>query len=81
MEDTEKLLVPDIADMVPIADAPALFPINLHPHIGTVTRWYRQGIGPAKTKLQTWRVGGRVYTTSRAVEVFIAALSANGGDS
>jgi hypothetical protein len=45
------------------------------PHIGTLMRWAIKGVGPNHIKLETWKVGGRRYTTREAIDRFVARLS------
>ena len=60
--------------LMPIGDAVRLFPHGAEPTREKMWRWIVQGVGGKK--LQGRRVGGKFYTTRRAVEQFID----NGGD-
>lgn len=71
------------ADLVPIAEAPHLVPGN--PSLATLRRWQLDGVLSARgerIKLQTTRIGGRVYVSRRAIDEFLQALNdgAGGGD-
>lgn len=52
-----------------------------HPSLTTVWRWTREGIGirgGRRVRLQTERVGGRIYTTRDWLHEFHRALQAEG---
>ena len=55
----------DPAVFIPLGDVPKHVPGN--PHIVTVRRWIAHKAHP----LETWKVGGRVYTTPTAIRRFI----------
>ena len=63
----------DFTQFVALSEAAAHFPGR--PHIGTLIRWALKGVGQHRVKLQTWKVGGRRYTTQEAIERFVAQLS------
>jgi len=58
---------------IALLKAAAYFPNR--PHAGTLMRWALKGVGPSRVKLQTWKVGGRRYTTRDAIDRFVAQLS------
>lgn len=58
---------------IALLEAAANFPNR--PHVATLVRWSLKGVGPRRVKLQTWKVGGRRYTTQEAIDRFVAQLS------
>lgn len=61
--------------------AAQLLPADRRPSFVTFYRWWRKGVGPQRTKLETVRVGGRRYTSEAAMRRFIDALSSSPNES
>ena len=62
---------------VTLAQAAARCPTR--PHIASVWRWCRKGVKSAAggyVRLEHVRIGGRIYTSSEALERFFAAVAA-----
>jgi hypothetical protein len=47
-----------------------------HPHINTVCRW--AGCGVRNVRLRTWLIGGRRFTSHRAIAEFLRDLRTTG---
>lgn len=62
--------------IIPVVKVPDLLPSR--PHISTVWRWINCGIGGKK--LETFRIGGKRYTSSEAIHRFVKALTLAGDD-
>jgi hypothetical protein len=70
------LAVPDLLadeELTPLADARRFFPAAATPAYKRVCRWASEGV--AGVRLPARRVGGRVFTTRRAVEWFLERLN------
>ncbi len=59
------------ATTFPLTEAPAH--ISNHPSVITLRRWVRRGV--RGVRLRTWLVGGRRYTSDRAIAEFLARLN------
>ena len=64
----------DLDQSILLTDLPKL--LETHPHVSTLRRWGRQGVGGVK--LATWRIGGRRVTCRRSVEEFLRRLNGDG---
>lgn len=63
-------------ELIPLARAAQMCPVPPHP--GSVWRWCRFGVqtgGGEKFYLKYKRVGGRIYTTAKDLEDFLASLA------
>ena len=66
----------DVDDFVPITKASRLVPGN--PHTSTLIRWSQHGVLAAdgnRVKLETTKVGGRLFTSGQAIDAFLAATN------
>ena len=63
------LSLSEVARLLPASPA-----TGRKPSTCSIWRWITKGVNG--TRLQSWRVGGRWYTTAQAVETFGAVLSA-----
>ena len=57
--------------LMPLAEAARTIPGQ--PHLATVYRWVRHGVGDVR--LEAVKVGGRLFTSQEAVDRFIRATS------
>jgi len=63
-------------EYVLLCRAIALVPASARPkHSSTVVRWAMRGVGNPKVKLETYKVGGRRYTSQEAMDRFLKRLS------
>lgn len=62
-------------DLVTLTEATKVFPSRngKRTHFTTVLRWCKRGI--RGVKLESWRVGGTLYTSLQAIQRFVDALS------
>lgn len=56
-------------NLITLTEATKLIPSR--PHLSTLWRWYTIGCGGKK--LETWKIGGRRYTTREALTRFVIA--------
>lgn len=61
---------------IPLTEAAQQLPGR--PHVSTLHRWSHHGVNG--TKLETVRVGGRVFVTQEAIERFLAELNKSDAD-
>jgi hypothetical protein len=61
----------DTQTLVPLREASSLFPG--HPHLSTLRRWREQGV--CGQKLETVRVGNRLFVSQAAADAFIRSCS------
>jgi hypothetical protein len=62
-------------ELFPLSKARNHYPTPNPPHPATLMRWALKGVGKAKIKLETVKIGGRRYTSRAALEAFVARLS------
>jgi hypothetical protein len=79
MSATTTSLIEQMAQALPLADAlEEWFPRGRTGeaiHVRTGTRWIRNGIGPRKIRLKSFRLGGAIYVSRDAAEEFLAELN------
>jgi|GEM_PF-1918200 len=62
-----------------LSKANVLVPASARPqHASTVVRWALRGIGTPRTKLESFKIGGRRYTTAQAMSRFLRRVSEAG---
>lgn len=66
-------------DLIPLGQVPRHILAPRPPHISTVLRWVLHGVGTPAIRLATVKVGGRRYTTQRAIDDFVAATTGQSG--
>ncbi len=58
-------------NLISLAESSRLLPGNPSP--ATIWRWRTRGV--RGIKLQTWQIGGRVYTSREALQAFVEATT------
>lgn len=69
------MIEPTKEKIVSLADAAMAFPGGAV-HISTLHRWRLRGVGGAK--LETFKIGGKRFTSTEAIQRFIAELNSVG---
>lgn len=70
------MIDPETEDLMPLAEAarlPLLRKGGSYTHPGTLSRWATAGV--CGEKLETLRIGARIFTSRQAVERFLSALN------
>ena len=71
---------PETEELMPLTEAarlPLLRKGGRYTHPGTLSRWASAGV--CGEKLETVRIGARIYTSREAVERFLSALNPRKG--
>jgi hypothetical protein len=59
--------------LISLTEASHLIPGR--PSLSTLWRWCRTGVGHPRVKLEILKIGGRIFTSKKALQTFIERLS------
>lgn len=63
-------------EFFPLTHAGRHAPVGLgRLHVKTWIRWALRGVGRPRVRLETWKIGGRRYTTIHAIKKFLTELN------